>query len=729
MNRPNRSGFILPLALVLATGVLLLAVLAWQMEMRSLPREEAALLNERARTTLFVNLPGLVESLEEHILLSGLASALVPTADGQTDVFRPVALSPASGESHALYSTDPHGLPQPIYFRSPLSDATLMADQLPLDLPGTPVSVSLAWAAEDLNLMAPQSPPPEFWPLPSWDLAPSRETESIEEILDSLTDGSWQSLEWIPAGQPLPMSPEISPALVPVVRSLGLRFGIFAAGSARNPEKTIRVRFFIEGELWNPYNRDLAFHPGSGLRSVLRVIFWNLPEIRLHNRTVGLSSGWIPLDRARNSHSGSSGLHGFVRLPGKLGPGDSRTFIEPDPARQAQGLARTLLTGFTVRPADRIDIEFRQPAGGLYAACLPMDGADPLDSALEGQGWFRAEAFPADWPGLSFGRADSGPRPFLLEDGSLSFRLENTHIRAVFTNRAAAPPFTRDPRRARIGFHEPLQLASGEWSTGGDLASLSTERIATPVPPQPAAPRLALLSWPQQRPRSLVEAMDIPQWNEGFRLGSADAAAINQLLDNPDLPLMATAAEAPVRLESATGEIIEYRRSFPVNQIAEDAWWQRLTDSGAVVEADNLRFPAQVHPDPTVPHDFRTWSSETLQAAVRNWTESIRMAPLKSPADFFNSGLLGSEIPPVPEGDPLHLLMPLRGWLSNTTPPRPHGAAWILHLAIRASRDSQTQWASARLWLLEARSPQAAPRFEPIRFEWTEPPSIRPLTP
>jgi hypothetical protein len=146
-----------------------------------------------------------------------------------------------------------------------------------------------------------------------------------------------------------------------------------------------------------------------------------------------------------------------------------------------------------------------------------------------------------------------------------------------------------------------------------------------------------------------------------------------------------------------------------------------------MVGTNGLRFPAQIHPNSTASADFREWSSEAIQRAVRAWTETIRMAPLKSPSALFDSGLLGREIPQDGENDSLHPFMALRGWLSNSPPPRAHGAAWVLHLASRADRDSFTRWASARLWLLETRSPEGRPRFEPIRFEWTNPDTVRPL--
>jgi hypothetical protein len=458
---------------------------------------------------------------------------------------------------------------------------------------------------------------------------------------------------------------------------------------------------------------------------VLRVLFWNLPEIRLHNRSMGLSSNWMPLDDAGNSRSGDSGLHGYVRLPGTLGPGESLTFMEPDPGRQPQGLARTLLTGFKVRPADTIEIEFRQPPGGLYAACLPLDAAGPLDSALDGAGWFRAEAFPADWPNLRFNRADSGPRPFLLENGSLSFRLENAHIRAMFTSRVAEFPYMWDPRRARVVFNEPLPAPSGGWSMGSELVSLDIERLDGTVLPAPASPALALFSWPEAAPQSVIEAMDLPQWPEGFRLGTANAVAINRLINDPGLPL--GRPSEPVRLETGSDPPQPYQKSFPVNQLSEDAWLTRLTESGHPAEGDSLRFAAYAFPDSSNPGDFRSWPEETLRTAAQAWTESIGLAPLKSPADLFDSGLLSREIPQNPGDDPLHTFLPLRGWLSQ--PPRAHGAAWILHVACRVSRDTQTQWTSARLWLLETRSPESQSRFETIRFEWTGRQAVRTVSP
>jgi hypothetical protein len=721
MHSRTASGFILPLALVLSSGLLLLAMLAWNWETASLPRHEASLLRERARSALLLNLPACVQALEREMLDSPATSALLAEVIEEPVIFRPVRLDPESGESLPLHSVGPEAGRRSIHFKSPVSEIALFADFIPINREEGPVNQYLAWAAEDISLMGPDSPPPEFWPLPSWDLVPKSTGISMTEFMNEVAQGTWQSLEWVPFSDPLPLTEESSPALVPVVRSLGLRFGIFAAGRASNHEKTIRVRFFIEGELWNPYNRPLAIHPGSGMRSALRVIFYNLPEVRIHNRSLGLSSEWLLLDNAHNSRSGSAGLHGYVRLPGSLDPGESLAFIEPDPDRQPHGLARTLLTGFMVRAADRIEIEIRQPAGGLYSACLPMEPGDPLENALNGHGWFRGEAYESAWPDLVFDRADAGPRPFLLEGGSLSFRINNAHLRVVLKSNVADYPYKMDPRRKRVSRNESYQGADGEWVTGAGLISLKVERINGPFirnsPQEPAA----LFSWPDKEPESLIEAMDLPQWENGYRFGTADAFALNRYLDKPGPPVSTTGPDEPVRLFPENGPPLPYSRAFPVNQLSEAAWMRRLSLSGQATADGRLRFPVYAHSDPTTDEHFRTWPMTGLEQAVRNWVALIKMAPFLSPAAMFNSGILGNGLPANPATDPLHPFMPLRGWLRKSPLPRGHGAAWILHFASRAESGHQRLEASGRAWLLESPGPDGVPGFDLIRFEWTDP--------
>ena len=73
--------------------------------------------------------------------------------------------------------------------------------------------------------------------------------------------------------------------------------------------------------------------------------------------------------------------------------------------------------------------------------------------------------------------------------------------------------------------------------------------------------------------------------------------------------------------------------------------------------------------------------------------------------------------------------MPLRGWFRESPPPRAHGSAWVLHLASEAVRGTQRSRASARIWLLESLSPDAIPRFDIIRFEWTDPVEVLRVNP
>lgn len=720
MPPSRKAGFILPFALFIAMGLIGMSLLLLQWEVDSASRHLTARLHQRAQSTLLLNAPRLLQELDQRLEDGMPASALLHRPEMDPAWVEPVLLDPVTGRPAPLHSEAVGEPGSPLTFSCPFGERLFMAEEVPLLPESKDPGLTLAWAAQDIQLLPPEAPPPAFWPLPRWDLAPLITPATTgPDLHEILGEAGWTG-PWVPEGEALPFIPESSPALAPVVRELALRFGVFAAGPPRSREKTIRVRFYLEGDLWNPYHRPLRLHPGTASRPVFQVIFWNLPEIRLHNRSLGQSSAWIPLDAAPNAQTGSTGLYGWIRGPGLLAAGASFPFSEPDPHRQPEGLARTLHPGFPVGPADRIEVEWRAPSGGLYAACLPMSGGDALDHALADGGWFRAEAFPAEWPSLLFARADSGPRPFLLPGGSLSFRRENAHLRVAFRQAELLRSATLDPRRHRIVHHEPVPTAGMEEVTGSALLDLAIIRSPPPASREAGAEE-PLFSWPDRPPAHLGEAMDLPGWAEGFRLGSEEALRLNTLMETHPQAFFRPPPEALVSLLDSEGRAWPFLPAWPVNQISPEAWARRLRDSALAHPPQGLRFGAYPFPGADPDDLTAALSPDQLEEAITSLVEATALAPFSTVPGFFNAGSLAQVMPASASHSLKHAWMPLRGWLRRASIPRPQGSAWILHLAVRAGMDGQTAWKTARLWLMKAALPGENPRLHCVRFEWTHP--------
>lgn len=727
MVKEHKAGFILPLSLVLGTGMLVLAVLAVRMESETLFMADTEILHLRAESSLHQNLAGLVDLITLQILHNEAASALVSIPDLEMEGVTQVLVSPDQTTEHTpLHSLDGT---MGVLFQSGSRGRPLLAGLEPLNpgREGDRIQLSLAWTAEDMGLQESAVAMPSFWPLPGWDYAPTEEPVNIGALMDEATLGDWRAGPWIPWTEAFAMIPEASPSFVPVVRRLGVQFGIFASGNRLNGEKVIRIRYYLDGEIWNPYNRPLHLHPGSGLRAQFTVLFWNLPEVRIHNRSMGLSTEWIPLDAAENANSGARGIRGWIRTPGIMPSGGSLSFEEPDPRYQPEGLARTLHPGLLVRPADRIEIEFRQGPGGIYAACLPIEDEEPMEAALEGHGWHRIESFPAEWPELPFSRADEGDRPFLLEDGSLSFRRENTQIRLDLVQSTDLVSAGIDPRRRHFHFLEAVPDSSGIWHPGSRLLQLQVHnQLAGPeiaVPPSGWREEAeALFSWPEEEPETLRESMDLPVWAGGFRSGAAGASRLNVHLDIPGYWTGQKDEALISELIDGEGNRHLYTPSVPINSLSSKRWLESLVRSSEA-DPDNTdlrRFPVYPFINTYDDRHFQAWSMPDLEAAADSLVESIREKPAPSVSVFFDAGLPEESLPANSQNPTLHQLMPLRGWLGKQDLPRLHGSAWVLHVAIRGILDHRTIWKSARLWLLETQSHGGERRFEVIRFEPTQ---------
>ncbi|NDV61189.1 hypothetical protein G0Q06_01855 [Puniceicoccales bacterium CK1056] len=727
MRRLSQSGFILPQALLFAASILVIATFQLKEEIRFSELGQIRALHDRAALTLRLNANSLVPKLERDLLEAPVASALLGHKSGPEEVFEAVRILNNPKNILPLHSPVGAGEPTVRFQAGSNPSRHLVAGWMKLSEADSPVALSLAWAAEDCSLVSGDSKPPKSWPLPSWELTPYSADQSLHGFLDQKTHGNWIAGPWIPASDPIPFLPEASPAFVPVVKRMSLKFGIFASGPLRNREKTVRLRFYVEGELWNPYNRPLQFHGGTGDRAVFQVLFFNLPVVRLINQSNGFSSGWISLDEARNSASGKDGLSAWIELPNSLQPGEHHPFFEPDPSWQPEGLARTLHPGFLIGPGDRVRIEFKPSEGGVHAACMSTNSDTSPEAALAGEGWFRLEAMSADWPVLEFDRADSGERPFFLEEGSLSFQPENTHLKVEAALRAETLTLL-DPRRRRIQLDQEYPLGNGNGLMGHEWFNYEVMPLVGDLPAPSVASdppdAQALFSWPVEEPGTLLEASDLPQWPNGYLLGSPGASEINAVLDRfwidgPD------SREDLVELALVDGTVQKYHNTFHINQLGSKSWSHSIALEGtASAVRGALAYPAFATPNPNWEGDQIVLEEATLEEAADKLVIDIKKNPYGSISEFFNRGRLVELLQMEGNNSIFPSLLALRAWLRKAPPPSPRGSAWILHLAIRARQEQKSILKTARLWLLEVQPEAGNPGFEIIRFEWTNPDSV-----
>ncbi|MGC9452042.1 MAG: hypothetical protein ACP5I4_11410 [Oceanipulchritudo sp.] len=706
MPNHRSDGFILPFALILSSAILVLAVLMVAQDGRFLSSRGQEVLRKRAESLLRLNVNPLIRQLNGRLNGEAACSALKAIDDGPPELRRPVLVGAAEEETF-LHAPE-EGLGR-VRFSSPVSGFFLYAGKTVLSPSESPMQLTLSWAGEDIALSAPWESPFPAWPFPSWLHAPAQEEPSLAELLGDSTHADLAGLPWIPAGDALPYREDAAPALVPVVTWVGLRFGIFASGVSGSREKTVRIRYYLEGNLWNPYNRPLRLHEGEGLEPLFRLVLIHLPQIRIHNLSRGISSSWIPLDEAINSQSGARGIEAWIRTPGRMEAGAGLPFREPDGAGQPEGLARTLHGGFAVGPADRVRIEFKPAEKGPAAVCLSLAEGDPLQAAANGSGWFRLEGPVGEPSTLDFARADDQPAPFYLEEGSLAFRESNAQVQLILERPPPTLAGSVDPRRTGIRAGSAFVDAEDRMVEEGDLMvrEIRDLRKDSPrFPEHPGSP--ALFSWPAQAPPSLLAASDLPVWSEGFRIGSPNAVRINRLLDSEGV--------------KAAGEPA-YKPAWAINMLPEAGWQQLLAASGIQAQAENggWRFGAYPVTSPDQPLDFRDWTTDSLNRAAEYLSMAISTKPCSSISDFFNRGLMGKAFSEAIPGDPLHSLMPLRGWLKQAPPIRRRGASWILHLLVEGSLNRHFIRRSARVWLLESADPDRPSGWEIIRFEWTDP--------
>lgn len=716
INPSCHKGFVLPFTLILSSAVLVLTALllkqaAFQFEQRAI-----AMAHVSTKQTLTQNVHGIKEYIEE-LFSEPLATTYLERDNNSLEsVYRPKIYLQNGIVSRTLGSGTSDNDSNTLAFKSPVSGTLYSTELIDLSEEQELSPTRFAWVVEDISLTSNNRKSPKWWPLPKWRMSPLQPTKSVDHVFNEITGTSLGSIEWIPQNEPIPFKPIQSPAFTPVVTSARIRFGIFASGNVGHREKVIRIRYYMDCRLWNPYNRILRFHGRSTPVPEFQMVFWNLPKFRISNLSKGFSTGWIEMDELTNTQTGAVGFHGWMRVKGELEPGESVVIREPDIKNQPEGLARTVHPAFMIGPADKIHIEFQQNEKGCSIACLSMEEKKPVARARTGHGWFRIEDFQIEISNMEFNRADDPNRPFYLAAGSLSFREEHAQIQIEATRRSDQLAGITDPRK-RV-FNEHAQNIDNAVNSlpDKDLINIASTNLRKEPSTELNSDNLpALFSWPAIPPDSLMVLTDIPEWDQAFRIGTKGAKQLNSFLDHhwpfkqdPGLMKM-----------TSFGQTITYQNSFPINSIAKDAWHSFLSGpTQENVESKPTKFA--LYPSPIRDADYLLFNDTTLKENTRNLSSYIQSNPSHSISDFFNKGTMLKAFD-LSSGNPLHQLLPLRGLLGKDSRFVTRGSGFILHLACLKAHDDVMIKKTARVWLLEVPTKKNRGQFEIIHFEWTDP--------
>jgi hypothetical protein len=665
------------LALVLFSAVALVAMLLLH-DLRMGPQ---LLRGERSWQRLDTIVEGNLHALANHyaaMFTAGAASALdwpdpaqpaaVQVTIQHTDGTWVAASSPVAGSTadRTWFASHAHGY------------------RLPAGWIDSGNATRMAWAWEDLALLSePVQRPPDWWPAPGWQQLP----------LNTHMD--------VPAHHPV-----IEPA--PVLVHLTIRLGIFAAGPETSREKVVRMRFHIDGVIWNPYHRALTLHTGSGMRPMWQVSIHGLPAVRIENLTTGMRSSLLELDEVANDQTGEAGLQAYVRLPAQLDAGAAFRFSEPDPRTQPEGLARTLHHGFMAGAGDRIRLLPAEQVKAMHFELrqLPVNPATAPVLAVT--------TTPRQWPAISFTRADQSPRAFLLPDGSLSYRRHHAQwaLQLGWSSLTAAGQL--DPRHSSYQLSSPLPCAATGWRPAEEwwkvaVHDISSEESALAPPDPLQAPLQAWFSWPDPLPGCLLQAAGGSTEVPWFRLGAASATDLNAAwLNEPRLRLLVDG----LRRGADDGPPL-WLPVRHVNHPHPRQWWQWLTDGLHHGPEGNMRYPLYAGSDSGIAADWWEPSPEAIARAAEWLAANARRQPASSVGQWFDQGTLLHALD-LHEAPPPEALLPLTGILRGGPAPVIHGPVAILHLA--ATDGQRTCYARAWLQQLPA-TPDGPLRHQIIHVE------------
>lgn len=706
LKTSRTAAFILPLALTIGTSVLLLGTFLIEQALFSREMQSHRDRHAQAGSIIRWHVPNLIGNLET-ILNTPYATTALRKDQTKENTYSLIVANHSKEGRHGwknLTSANPG-----TRFKSAVADFHYNGDDIILSPAGSQSRTTLSWAFEDIGLAPANRPPPEWWPWKSWLTAVVAEPDPVHDSFESITGKQWNSASWVPDGSPIPFIPAAYPANVPVVTHINLRFGIFATGPVDKPRKVVRIRFYIDCGIWNPYNRPMRFHDGSGENPAFMVLFRNMPSIRIHNISTGISTEWIPLDGCGNPRTGESGIHAWVRTSRTIGAGSIRVLSEPDPQVQPEGLARTIHPAFLMGPADEIEIEFKRSESGVTVACSPIGHAPSGQAPTE---WFLANTLNERFPTIHFTRADDPNRPFYIESGSLSFRPVNTHLQVLVNRPVESLQGLSDPRHQHLHPEHPLFDATGKKIPYESLlnSQISNSRHS-PIHQYQPPPGISILSWPGSEPNSLTEASDLPEWENAFLLGTTGASKVNEIF----MTKWPHGYNSIRREIPSVGEF-SFAAAVPVNSLSRKAWLNALG-----MDTDEPAFGYPKYANPQNASDYWALDRSALISAINRLVTQIEKHPSISLPDFFNRGKLIHAFNETYGEDPLVRFAPVRGFLRTSPPLVPHGSAWVLHIAVFIQEDGKSIKKSARVWLLKNPNKTGSDTLKLIHFEWTDP--------
>ncbi len=706
LKTSRTAAFILPLALTIGASILLLGTFLIEQALFSREMQSHRDRHAQAGNIIRWHVPQLIGNLE-NILNAPHATTALRKNHARENTYSMIVANHSKEGRHEWKDLAPAN--PGTRFKSAVADFHYTGNDVNLSPAGAQSRIILSWAFEDIGLVESHRPPPEWWPWPSWLASGITEPGPVHDSFESITGKQWNPDSWVPDGSPIPFNPVAYPANVPVITHIDLRFGIFATGPVDKPRKVVRIRFYIDCGIWNPYNRPMRFHESSGKDPAFMVLFRNMPSIRIQNVSTGISTEWIPLDDCKNTQTGESGIHAWVRTSRTIGAGSVRVLSEPDPQLQPEGLARTIHPAFLMGPADEIRIEFKQPESGVTVTCSPIDGASPGQAPTE---WFHANSLNGSFPTIHFTRADDPNRPFYIESGSLSFRPSNTHQQILLGRPAESLHGLSDPRRQHLRPEDPRIDATGEKMPYKSLLNTQISNLRhSPIHQYQPPPAISILSWPGREPSSLTEATDLPEWENAFLLGTTGASKVNDFFMTkwPNV-------YHSIRREIPNEGEFDFAAAVPVNSLSRKAWLNALG-----MDTDKLAFGYPKYANPQNASDYWAPDRSALNSAIHRLVTQIEKDPSVSVPDFFTRGKLIHAFDEIYGEDPLVRFAPIRGFLRTSPPLVPHGSAWVLHMAVSIQADGISIKKSARVWLLKNPNKTGSDTLKLIHFEWTEP--------
>lgn len=670
----RKSGFILPYVLLLGGSFIIVGVLGIRAVQGEADRHRARARQVYRDSLLEANAVHLQKELTAQLTQPG-STALQAVAD-RPGHYTSVWVNPI-GAPFNLYSTSTEV--NTCAFTATDGTRRLTAEWAALTGPDAARTASVAWAIEDVGLTE-QANIPSFWPFATLSLKAVPEPADMDLV--DLTN--WNSRElWIPSGEEIRFAPEEAPAMSPVLYAAGIRFSIFASGPPHSREKILRIRFILEGLLWNPYNRPMRLHAGSGTRPAFHIEFSGLPRVRVINVSRGIRSAWIDLCEVANDASGENGLHAWVDTPAIMERGGFLEWTAPRTSRQAEGLARTLHRGFLLGPADRVRLEF-EPNSRIRVRATSVDESSAQESA---RAWAELESQTIDWPEWEFDRADDGNQPFFLPDGSLSFDRDKAYVLLWMQGEWDPQQPTSDPR-----LQQPD--AAGNWVDRSETSLLDLrDKPFTTETPDP----VALFSWPTEQPDTLRPTTDLPGTQNGWQIGWPDNEE-NEILQT----LEAWQPWHPEDQHPPPEETNwpQYLRCQPINAIDAILWENTLLRS-ARPHSQGYAYPQFATINPETAEDFALLDPLTIRSGAQALGRLAEETPMGSVADFFREGRAFAAFPDLDSRLPAHRNLPFKGFFRDGPALVNRSSVYVLHIAVRVQEGNAQTQRARRYWLLE----------------------------